>query len=708
MMLTAAMRWKKSVFDYARGTCVESLPTTTRPGYFFGGWYTQKNGQGTRLTTDYILTDSITVYAKWTLDASAFLLSVNYTKANEEDGLTITNLNSLSKTCSVYLDGSTINLSSVQPDYLERTTRDFAGYFAEEGIKICDSNGNLLPNAGKYTDSNGKWIYNLRVEQTSLTIYAKWVENIKATSVALDSTEFNVGIGETFTISGSYSPADANTTLKLTDAYNNIITAFGNIAEITEGLTCENGRFSIRVKAIAHGSTYGYIRCIYNNSGAAFNIKSGYISQIDPDDKITDIDLPFLTSKIISIPLEPANSAGNFTVMIDTTRPYPYRYNSMLEYSIQDSKLTITSLGETDLPFTSRQYYGSIPLKIYDYSTGLSKQITVHIIPSHSTYESLTPTTTPWMDENSFNYFVDITEYPIILVPFYVEAGKGYAVYNNNVNNSTTTFFDESFNPDYSHKGGQSINGYRNRRSYVSQKTGIVYVGVYAYVSQPSETITGLYLQEFKPVTEITLSQTSLTMNPGETVVIDYSIKPDDALKDDISYYYETNNITTWSYDESTITVHSRIPGKNKFSITDFMSSASVECPVVVLSDSTKEIDISPDSAPSYDISDYEIVNFSPGNIFKVYRIQMEAGKTYYFQNVDRWHAGTGNDADKEGKIDCEFRLNRSDWQFITRNINTDYTYTCTTTGLYYYIASSYSDNVTGQAAFHIWAEDTP
>ncbi|MDR3366581.1 MAG: leucine-rich repeat protein [Prevotellaceae bacterium] len=50
------------------GEAVGALPTPTRSGYTFGGWYTETNGAGTRYTesTVYNILGNTTLYAKWT------------------------------------------------------------------------------------------------------------------------------------------------------------------------------------------------------------------------------------------------------------------------------------------------------------------------------------------------------------------------------------------------------------------------------------------------------------------------------------------------------------------------------------------------------------------------------------------------------------------------------------------------------------------
>jgi uncharacterized repeat protein (TIGR02543 family) len=52
----------KEVTDGVAGT----LPTPTRTGYTFGGWFTDKNGVGTQYITISIVSDDVDLYAKWT------------------------------------------------------------------------------------------------------------------------------------------------------------------------------------------------------------------------------------------------------------------------------------------------------------------------------------------------------------------------------------------------------------------------------------------------------------------------------------------------------------------------------------------------------------------------------------------------------------------------------------------------------------------
>jgi uncharacterized repeat protein (TIGR02543 family) len=55
----------QSVINVNAGGYVMSLPTATRSGYRFDGWFTQTNGGGSQFTTGTAVNETITVYAKW-------------------------------------------------------------------------------------------------------------------------------------------------------------------------------------------------------------------------------------------------------------------------------------------------------------------------------------------------------------------------------------------------------------------------------------------------------------------------------------------------------------------------------------------------------------------------------------------------------------------------------------------------------------------
>ncbi|MCC8164227.1 MAG: Ig-like domain-containing protein, partial [Lachnospiraceae bacterium] len=58
---------EQEISDIPEGTTIELPDEPERTGYYFSGWFTEKNGQGTRFTSTTPVTGSLTVYANWTL-----------------------------------------------------------------------------------------------------------------------------------------------------------------------------------------------------------------------------------------------------------------------------------------------------------------------------------------------------------------------------------------------------------------------------------------------------------------------------------------------------------------------------------------------------------------------------------------------------------------------------------------------------------------
>jgi len=124
------------------GSQVGTLPTTSRDGYTFGGWFTQINGGGTKYetTTTYQTADDIALYAKWT--ANTYTITFN---AQGGDALSPTSK-------QVVYDS--------QVGTLATTSRDgytFGGWFTE-----INGGGTEYTATTTYQTAN------------NITLYAKW------------------------------------------------------------------------------------------------------------------------------------------------------------------------------------------------------------------------------------------------------------------------------------------------------------------------------------------------------------------------------------------------------------------------------------------------------------------------------------------------------------------------------------------------------
>lgn len=688
---------EKTVYDFSLGTYPQNIPTPQRAGYLFDGWYTKKNGGGELYNEDFVIVDSITVYAKWTFNTTPFTIILDYSKA-QQDGVTITNISNVPSRATVAYNNTSITIPYPKPVISQNSTRDFDGYYDANGVKVCNKIGTLIPNAGNYTDSDGKWILDLLQENISVTLYPRWIVNIKATSVSLDKSNYYVGIDDVFTIIGNYSPANANTTLEITDFSNSPISGFGDIAEI-QSLECNNGRFTIRAKGLALGTNTSYIKCIYNNNRAAINLSVGYINQIDPEGTITTVDLPLLTSSTITIPFDPPTANHNFSVAFTSTST---TYPRMLGYSIQDDKLTLTSLGESEYS-GAKLVLGSIGLKITDSISGKTKNITVRIVPVESTVIPITPI--PTVTSTNYDYETTISsEKPFQIYSLNLQKGKGYQFFDISSKPSYFRFFNSSCS-NITYKSS-SIS--RNQYVYLPSSTGTYYMSVATAGPNQTDTTVRFYVWEFDPITELSLSESSITLQSGQSTTLQLTYSPTTSpVNFSISDNYRITNTVKTS---NTLTIDTLVPGVSTIYVSDTYSNKSVSCVVTVTWDTSKNIALPPitNTAASSDINDYtEFSLISTQKVF-VYEIQLESGKKYHFLNVDSLHAGTGNADDCQSRIDCYFYLKNTNFDYLNSADDSDLTYICRESGTYYYIVTGYGFGNTGRGAFYIWAEDTP
>lgn len=257
----------KNVYDYALGNPLgDEIPSVTRAGYAFVEWNTKKDlngdghGDGEVINKNTILTDSITVYAIWHLISPVFTIDLDYSYL-EEDGVTLTN--SPSNTATVTLNSNTYTVTAY-PTIYENATRDFMGFFDKDNKLVANASGTLISNNAPYTDAAGRWI--LDYDSTmALTLYPRWKVSIKATDVWVDQASYSVGIGEEITITGGYYPANATTLITCTtNSSRNLV--------ITQGLECNNGQFTIRVKGGIKSSQSVSFRCTYNSNSASCTV----------------------------------------------------------------------------------------------------------------------------------------------------------------------------------------------------------------------------------------------------------------------------------------------------------------------------------------------------------------------------------------------------------------------------------------------------
>ena len=155
--------------------CPTTLPTPTRSGYTFNGWYTASSGgiKAGNAGASYTPTASVTLYAQWTLNAPTSC-TVTY---NANGG-------SVSPASTSVIPGSALNLPTPT-----RSGYTFNGWYT------ASSGGTKAGNAGaSYTPT------------ASVTLYAQWTLNTYTVTVNCGTGGGSYAAGATVNITAGAAP----------------------------------------------------------------------------------------------------------------------------------------------------------------------------------------------------------------------------------------------------------------------------------------------------------------------------------------------------------------------------------------------------------------------------------------------------------------------------------------------------------------------
>ena len=157
------------------------LPSSTRTGYTFDGWFTEAVG-GTQVTasTTVQITAAQTLYAHWT--AKGYTIDLNNQSA------TTAGTTSLSV---VYDSNANLTGAITLPT---KTNCTFEGYFTAVkggGSKLIDKTGNIIAGVSGYTDGSKNWKC-----ANNVTLYAYWKQNQTITWDLADGASVEYATGE--------------------------------------------------------------------------------------------------------------------------------------------------------------------------------------------------------------------------------------------------------------------------------------------------------------------------------------------------------------------------------------------------------------------------------------------------------------------------------------------------------------------------------
>ena len=276
---------------YSENDVYGNLPTPTKEGYMFIGWY-KESTFNTLITPSTPVTSGGTIYAKF-LQESNITLDKNDGTTSGTESIKIANNTNTIKPDTITLPTKVFTVSGFTTDAIRKSndaivssdttltsTGTLDGYYTDRtnGYKVLNANTSptLISNVTDYTDASGNWIKN-----TDTTLYARFNTMPSITLPTITKTGYNCGFtessgGETIQINSgsSYTPTN-NTTLYgvcVVDAIENVtFTATSNSIYVNDTATTSL-TYSGTAKTIAYASN--------NTSVATVNSSTGVITAV--------------------------------------------------------------------------------------------------------------------------------------------------------------------------------------------------------------------------------------------------------------------------------------------------------------------------------------------------------------------------------------------------------------------------------------------
>ena len=272
---------------YSENDVYGNLPTPTKEGYMFMGWY-KESTFNTLITSSTPVTSGGTIYAKF-LQASNITLDKNDGTTSGTESIKIANNTNTIKPDTITLPTKELIVSGFTTDAIRKSNDAIVssnsdltsigtldGYYTDRtnGYKVLNANTSptLISNVTNYTDASGNWIKN-----TDTTLYAKFNAMSSVTLPTITKTGYNCGYtdnvsGTTIQINSgsSYTPTN-NTTLYGVCEANELV--FENQA-INKTYSENNQTINI-IEASNGTGSYIYSEVSEKNSS---NVETNYMS----------------------------------------------------------------------------------------------------------------------------------------------------------------------------------------------------------------------------------------------------------------------------------------------------------------------------------------------------------------------------------------------------------------------------------------------
>jgi uncharacterized repeat protein (TIGR02543 family) len=223
---------------YATGGTAITLPTPTKTGYSFAGWYTT-SGFTTQVTGPISPTSDLTLYAKWT--SGSFTITYTYNGATGGN----------SAATSTYVTGA----PGVTLPTPTRTGYTFAGWYAESGL-TTQVTGAQTPTS-------------------NITLYAKWTANTYTLTFNYNGATGGNGTATSYFTSGGTAitlPTPTKTGYTFAGWYAE--SGFTTLVSGTQTLTADRAIYA-KWTANTYTLTYNYNGATGGNSSATSSYTTG-------------------------------------------------------------------------------------------------------------------------------------------------------------------------------------------------------------------------------------------------------------------------------------------------------------------------------------------------------------------------------------------------------------------------------------------------
>ena len=308
-------------------------------------------------------------------------------------------------------------------------------------------------------------------------------------------------------------------------------------------------------------------------------------------------------------------------------------------------------------------------------------------------------------EKGSFVYSVDFT------------SGKNYTFESSDSNTSILSSNVDSVFILYDSDGAY-LKAWDSSLTYVPERNGTYYLVCRPYDASSIGNFA-VHVYETKPITGLAFSQNSLSIKSGTTTTLTatYTVpagaSPILQVYSDATYaknYRANASFTQNGSGSETITVYGALPGTATITLTDSVSSLETQCTVTVSIDDSSATEISSSSignAASTTQSDWTQVVLTSAGQASVYKISLEANKTYTFEIAD---SGCNSGMVNGTNVDAMFSLYDSSSNVIKQldgqSSDDKITVTPQSDANYYFIVSPYQAGNTGAAAFHVYVSE--